>query len=221
MTDPDLMWQLAVVDMAGTTIADGGLIITAITSAMAEVAPRQKIDLDEVRRLRGASKRDLFAALAPTKVDAAVNAFNLFLRELVSGGLVTAVPGASEAIRILRNSGVRVCLATGLDRSIANLILEQLDWTDLPDLLLTSGEVGRGRPHPDLVLTAAIRARVTSMNRVVVCGDTVNDLNSGANAGAGLLVGVLTGAHDREQLQSVPSATVVDSVADVPALLAL
>jgi phosphoglycolate phosphatase-like HAD superfamily hydrolase len=63
------------------------------------------------------------------------------------------------------------------------------------------------------------RTGVTDVARVLTVGDTVLDLEAGTNAGAGLVVGVLSGGVPRAVLQAAPHTHVVDSVADVPALL--
>lgn len=44
---------------------------------------------------------------------------------------------------------------------------------------------------------------------------------SGLRAGAGLVVGVLSGAHDEEELWDAGAHAVIDSVADLPELLGL
>jgi phosphoglycolate phosphatase-like HAD superfamily hydrolase len=54
---------------------------------------------------------------------------------------------------------------------------------------------------------------------VAVVGDTVNDLVSGTRAGAGIVAGVLTGAHDRATLSSAPHTHVLDSIAELPDVL--
>ena len=56
------------------------------------------------------------------------------------------------------------------------------------------------------------------MASLVVVGDTVSDIRSGRNAGVGLVVGVTTGAHTREQLEAAGADVVLESVRDLAAL---
>jgi phosphoglycolate phosphatase-like HAD superfamily hydrolase len=56
---------------------------------------------------------------------------------------------------------------------------------------------------------------------MVVVGDTPLDLIAGRRAGAGLLVGVLTGAGDRQALQSSGADEVIGSIGSLPRLLGL
>ena len=58
-----------------------------------------------------------------------------------------------------------------------------------------------------------------NVRRVVNVGDTALDLESGWNAGVGYNIGVLSGAHGRDQLQQAPHTHLLASVADLPELL--
>jgi len=51
-----------------------------------------------------------------------------------------------------------------------------------------------------------------------VVGDTVSDLEAGAAAGAGAVVGVLSGGHDEATLTAAPHTAII---ADVTGLLAV
>jgi phosphoglycolate phosphatase-like HAD superfamily hydrolase len=53
---------------------------------------------------------------------------------------------------------------------------------------------------------------------VAVVGDTVSDLASGTAAGAGAVIGVLSGAHDESTLAAVPHTALIG---DVTALIGL
>jgi phosphoglycolate phosphatase-like HAD superfamily hydrolase len=61
---------------------------------------------------------------------------------------------------------------------------------------------------------------VQNVKEVVTVGDTPLDLQSGSNAGAVGVVGVLSGAHDRESLQGQPHTHIINSIADLPDLIA-
>jgi phosphoglycolate phosphatase-like HAD superfamily hydrolase len=57
------------------------------------------------------------------------------------------------------------------------------------------------------------------VRRVAVVGDTPLDLIAGKRAGAGLLVGVLTGAGDRQALRAAGASHVIGSIGELPSLL--
>lgn len=239
------MITLAVFDMAGTTIDDGGAVYDALRIAVEEtgvaVAPA------DLQTWMGAEKRAAIAALIELgggdpehpagKVDAAFGRFRELLDELYTAQPPTPIPGAPEAIAALRASGVRVALTTGFSRDVAEGLLEQLGWvvgaddgagvdagTELGslqlDALVCGDEVAAGRPAPYMIHRAMERTGTLAVSEVLVAGDTAVDVEAGANAGAAITLGVLTGKLDRAAFDGRPCTAVLDSVADVPAFLA-
>ncbi|MEU3063513.1 phosphonatase-like hydrolase [Streptomyces subrutilus] len=220
---------LVVLDMAGTTVADGGLVERAFERAAEHLGvrpgtPDHAEKLRYVRDTMGESKISVFRHLFGSEELAhrANSAFETAYADLVDGGLVTPLPGARETIERLRADGRTVVLTTGFARVTQDAILDALGWRDLADLTLCPADAGgRGRPYPDMVLAAFLRTGAASDVRdVVVAGDTAFDMLSGRRAGAGLVAGVLTGAHDRAALLEHGATHVLDSVAGLPALLA-
>ncbi|SOE13489.1 phosphonatase-like hydrolase [Streptomyces sp. 2323.1] len=220
--------QLVVLDMAGTTVADGGLVEEAFEAAARSlgVAPgsaEHGWQLAYVRATMGESKISVFRHLFGDEPTArrANAAFETAYGELVDGGRIAPVDGAREAIEALRAAGRTVVLSTGFARVTQDALLAALGWQELADLTLCPADAGgRGRPYPDMVLTALLRTRATdSVRRIAVAGDTSYDMLSGRRAGAGIVAGVLTGAHDRAQLESAGATHVLGSVAELPALL--
>jgi phosphoglycolate phosphatase len=211
--------NLIVLDMAGTTVADGGLVEQAFIRAAERLGVEP--DLEYVRATMGESKSSVFRALFGDE-DFAQRANTEFERaygELVDGGHITALPGAAEAIAELRAEGRKVVLTTGFARVTQDAILDALGWRDVADLTLCPADAGRGRPYPDLVLTALLRTGTDDVRRIAVAGDTSYDMLTGVRSGAGIVAGVLTGAHDEPRLTAAGATHVLSSVAELPALV--
>ena len=218
--------KLAVLDMAGTTVADDGLVLRAFDAAGAAVGlPAEGPEADAARRYvldtMGQSKIVVFRALFgdEDRAQAANRAFEAEYDRLVDAGGATAIPGAAESITALREAGVRVALTTGFSRTTQDKLLTALGWQDLADLTLSPAEAGRGRPYPDLILTALLRLAVDDVKDVAVLGDTANDVTSGRRAGARIVAGALTGAHDEQQLRAADPTHVVPSVREFTELV--
>ncbi|MBP0934446.1 phosphonatase-like hydrolase [Streptomyces goshikiensis] len=220
---------LIVLDMAGTTVADGGLVERAFERAAERLGVEpgsadHAAKLQYVRDTMGESKISVFRHLFGTEELArrANSAFEQAYGELVDGGLIAPIPGAREAVEKLRAEGRTVVLTTGFARVTQDAILDALGWQGLADLTLCPADAGgRGRPYPDMVLAAFLRTGAAAdVREVVVAGDTAYDMLSGRRAGAGIVAGVLTGAHDRETLDEHGATHVLASIADLPALLA-
>ncbi|MFE2268375.1 phosphonatase-like hydrolase [Streptomyces lavendulae] len=229
MTDRTHDLNLIVLDMAGTTVADDGLVERAFEHAAGRLGVEpgsadHAAKLQYVRDTMGESKISVFRHLFGTEELArrANSAFEQAYAELVDGGLVAPLPGARETIEKLRADGRTVVLTTGFARVTQDAILDALGWRDLADLTLCPADAGgRGRPYPDMVLTAFLRTgAVADVRHTVVAGDTVYDVLSGNRAGAGIVAGVLTGAHDRAALTGAGATHVLDGIAELPALLA-
>ncbi|MFF5479879.1 phosphonatase-like hydrolase [Streptomyces sp. NPDC012935] len=220
--------RLVVLDMAGTTVADGGLVERAFAAASAELgvepgSPDHADKLAYVRATMGESKISVFRHLFgdEERAQRANAAFEKAYGELVDGGLVAPVPGAREAIEELQAGGRGVVLTTGFARVTQDAILDALGWQDLVPLTLCPADAGgRGRPYPDMVLTALLRtAAADDVREIAVVGDTSYDMLSGVRAGAGLVAGVLTGAHDADALRAAGASHILGSVAELPGVL--
>ncbi|MEU3740275.1 phosphonatase-like hydrolase [Streptomyces sp. NPDC032198] len=219
---------LVVLDMAGTTVADGGLVEEAFSAAARELGVEpdsadHAAKLDYVRATMGESKISVFRHLFGDEELAQRGnvAFEKAYGALVDGGRIAPVAGAREAIEELRGEGRTVVLTTGFARVTQDAILAALGWRDLVELTLCPADAGgRGRPYPDMVLSAFLRTgAVDGVRQVAVAGDTAYDMLSGVRAGASVVAGVLTGAHDDGALRAAGATHVLGSVAELPALL--
>lgn len=222
---PDRTTRLAVLDMNGTTVTDGGAAERAVEQALEACGvggQRLEQALAHSRRSAGLDRTELFAQVFAddaATARAAGRAFSVAYDSMIASGAVRPIPGAEETVHTLRGHGVQVCLATGFGRHTQNSILEALGWMGLADLSLCSEDAGRGRPYPDMILTAVLALDVEDVRDVVVVGDTAADISSGLRAGVGAAVGVLTGAQTAGELSAAGASAVVPSIADVPGLL--
>jgi phosphoglycolate phosphatase len=218
--------QLAVIDMAGTTVADDGLVVASFeVAATAAGVPESGEERDRARQYvldtMGQSKISVFRALfdREERAQAANAAFERSYEELIDKGRAQPIDGAAEAITRLRESGVRVALTTGFSGTTQEKLLAALGWHALADLVLAPGAGVRGRPFPDLILTALMRLEADGVQNVAVLGDTSSDIESALRAGAAIAAGTLTGAHNAQQLRDAGATHVVDSVTDFAELV--
>lgn len=215
-------------DMAGTTVRDSGTVMAAFTAALAEAAlPDREFTaaMTYVRETMGQSKIEVFRHILGSEEAArkANSTFEASYEAAVRSGEIAAMPGASELFAACRDAGIRVCLSTGFSPATRDSIITALGWGSQVDLVLSPADAGRGRPWPDMPLTALLRLGGESVSELAVVGDTVSDVESGLRAGAGLVAGVLSGESTREELAAVPAVTglagtplILDSVADLP-----
>lgn len=215
--------ELVVLDMAGTTVLDDGVVEQAFQRAAERTGVAERMPwaeaLQYVRDTMGMSKIDVFTHLSDGDVAAATAATAAFegaYSDIVAEQGVAEIPGAAEAIAQMRDAGLKVALTTGFAPVTRDALIDGLGWHGLIDIALSPVDAGRGRPAPDLVLTALLRTGTSAVAAVAVVGDTSSDVQSGRRAGAGFVAGVLSGAHDRANLERAGADTVLD---DVTALL--
>lgn len=215
--------DLAIFDMAGTTVRDDGQVPAAFTSALA--AHGLAVSAEQIRTLRGASKRQAIFELLPPGNDRAARTDTVYatFREHLARRFddsVHAIPGAEPTFALLRARGVRVALNTGFDRDTTQLLLAALGWTrDTVDAVVCGDEVRQGRPAPYLIFRCMEATGAQNVRRVAVTGDTTLDLQAAHNAAVRYNIGVLSGAHGRNELIAQPHTHLVASVAEVPAIL--
>jgi phosphoglycolate phosphatase len=213
---------VACLDMAGTTVADDGSVIAAFSAAVEQFGlPEGTQGYDDalayVRETMGQSKIEVFRHIlgAEDAAQQANAAFEEHYARSVRGGDVEPLPGATETFAALRAAGIKVCLATGFSPATRDALLDALGWRPLVDLVLSPADAGRGRPWPDLPLTALLRLGGGAVAELAVAGDTPSDVESGLRAGAGLVAGVLTGSSTRDELEQAKAPVVLDTIADL------
>lgn len=220
------MITLAALDIAGTTIDEGGAVYRVLADAVREAGghPTQ----DQIEQWMGASKREAIAGLleasgasaTPKIIDAAFTDFRKRLDDAYRREPPKPFAGVAEAIAQLRNEGVKVALTTGFDREVATTVLAAAGWPQgVVDAVACIDDVAVGRPAPYLIYRAMEATGVVDVRTVLVAGDTVRDVQAGLNAGAGRVVAVRTGETSDATLLAAGPTDLVDSVADLISLL--
>jgi phosphoglycolate phosphatase len=220
--------SVACIDMAGTTVADEGTVMSAFRAAIAQAGliPGSR-DYDRAAEIlqvtMGQSKIEVFRRILGEDAAAAAanTAFEQQYARIVQEGRIAPLPGAVRTLTALRGAGIKICLATGFSPATRDAVLNALGWHSLIDLALSPADAGRGRPWPDLPLTALLRLGGGAVTELAVAGDTASDVESGLRAGAGVVAGVLTGSASRKELQAAGAPHVLDGISGLLPLLGL
>ena len=205
-------------------MSDGGIVLDAFESALDAVGlgPERFADaMKYARETMGLPKGVVFKGLLDDDemVARAVAAFDSSIELAIKEDRVNEIPGATAAMKALRDGGAKVCLTTGFTDEVQRAVIEHLGWEEVTDFFLSPSATVRGRPYPDMVLCAGLRAAIDDVREVAVVGDTANDLWSGYRAGASVVAGVLTGSHERAELEQAPHTHILSSIVDFPAVV--
>jgi len=219
--------SVACCSLIGTVVTDGGMVDRAYAEAIATqgvvtgTAAYARC-MAQVHQQRGRYTVDVLKDMFPDSLvrgQAAHLALDRSYCDAVGRVGATPVPGAAAAVERMKIAGIRFCVITGFSRRVMNLVLDTLGWWDRIDLALCPEDVPRGAPFPDLVLAAMLRLGVTDVRETAIATDTVSGVMCGRRAGAGLVAGVLTGAHSADRLRRAGATHLIRSIAQLPDLL--
>ena len=214
--------DLVVFDLAGTIVHDRGQVAQAFSAALS--GEGLLVTPERLATIRGANKRQVIEDLLPRGPDRAQRAdrvyqeFRTRLAERLADEPFLEIAGVAETFGWLARRSVRLALNTGFERAIALPVLAMLGWDiGVFAAIVCADEVPRGRPAPDMIHEAMIRTGINARpDRVANVGDTVLDLRAAHAARVRWNLGVLSGAHTREQLEAEPHTQLLASVADLP-----
>ena len=213
--------------MAGTTVYDGDAVRSCFRATLADADLSAAPEV--INAVMGLPKPEAIRRLAgpgvPAQRIAAIHEDFVarMKRYYDTNSNVREADGASALFARLRGAGVKVALDTGFSRPIVDVLLHRLGWRhgEAIDASVTSDEVARGRPHPDMILHLMRAQAVGDPRAVAKVGDTPVDLQEGTAAGCGWVVGITSGTHTREQLARLSHTHLIDSLAELPGLLGL
>ncbi|MDA8195776.1 MAG: HAD-IA family hydrolase [Actinomycetota bacterium] len=216
---------LVVLDMAGTTIADEGAVLTAFHNtaiAMGVNASTPGFDqmMQYVKETMGQSKIEVFEKIFASKGKAskANELFEAFYQEQVTKYGISEIEGTTQLLTTLRSRGVMVALTTGFSYETMSLLLEKTSLTLKIDAAICPSNLIKGRPEPDMILQAMKVLNINDPSKVVVLGDTPSDIKSAKAAEATLVAGVLSGSGEADQLLNAGADVVLNSIADLATL---
>ncbi len=245
-------------DWAGTVIDFGSF---APMGVFVKLFARHDIEvtIEEARRPMGMPKRDHIRAMLnasrvasewsrvygkPATEDDVDELYRVFvpMNEDVVADYADLVPGAAEAIALLRDRGYRIGSTTGYTRSIIERVAPIAAAQGFaPDTIVCADDLPYGRPTPMGMYKCCLDLGVADARQLIKVDDTEPGIAEGVAAGC-LTVGVLLSGnhagltvdewrsldeaaldHIRDEagakLNAAGADYLIDTVADLPALL--
>ena len=223
--------QLAMFDMAGTTVNDkvGGQPLMVISMMRAFAKHGIELAPDLINKHRGKQKSEAIqtllrevAELSPADAERVGDGvYRDFLHELESNlSSISEIDGATELFQHLKSKDIYVGVGSGFPMQVVQAIVSQLGWLEkgLIDYVGSAEQIGVGRPNPKMILDAMKRLNITYGRKVLKIGDTVVDVQEGKNAGA-RTVAVLTGSQTEAQLMAAAPDYTLSSIRELTTLI--
>ncbi len=205
-------FDLIVFDWDGTLMDSTTAITRSIRSACADLdlpVPDEKTAAYVI----GLSMVDAFRIACP---EASTEQYPLLIaayQNHYQHDALSLFPGVSDALTDLKQKGYALAVATGKGRNGLNKALEASNTRPFFAATRTVSECF-SKPHPQMIQSICSELAV-SEDRTLMIGDTTHDLQMAHNAGCAA-IGVTTGAHDTEQLNTCPH---LGLFADIPECL--
>jgi len=210
--------------MAGTTVDEDNVVYKTLRTAINEAG--YNFSLDEVLT-QGAGKEKRQAIKSILQVYAGID--DDILVDSIYANFITQLADAYDALEVLPQPNatdlfgalterdIIVVLNTGYNRETAESLVNKLGWEEGVefDLLVTATDVDKNRPSPDMILFAMKYFGITDGAEVAKVGDSIIDIEEGRNAGCLLNVGITTGAHTLQQLQSANPEGIIDNLLEL------
>ena len=232
---------MAVFDLSGTTVKDD----TGVRDCLYKAAVEYKLPTtpEEILQSMGTNKIHLYQYLIaksrgqqinfkdfektkdPQTYNEAVMIFERYQAIMVDHYQtnVEEIPGTSDVFQWCHDKNIKVATNTGFHRVVVDAIMDGLGWIrdGLVDLAVDvehiPGQIGR--PAPYMIFYAMTHLNIHSVHEVIKIGDTPADMLEGRNAGVRGVIGVMSGPRPIATWGKYWHTHVIESVADLPALI--
>jgi phosphonatase-like hydrolase len=215
------MIKLVVFDLAGTVLDEQNIVYKTLHRCINEsgipVSYEKVIEIGAGKE-KSQAVRDI---LSQYSLDSSLHIqgaiYNFFLQELsnkYSSVEVKPMLGAEEVFMKLRTLKIFIAFNTGYNRTTTEQLIAKLNWKKQVhyDLIITSSEVARSRPAPDMIWRAMELLGIQSADKVIKVGDSCTDIIEGKNAGCRFSIGITTGAQTHDELLTSSPDFVIDQL---------
>jgi pyrophosphatase PpaX len=203
-------------DLDGTIVDSGWMILASYRHATQTVLGRDFPDDVLMARVGAGRLEDQMSEFDAEKAVDLARAYREFYAPLHSE--LQAFPGMLELLRRLDAEHRLLGIVSAKRHDIVELALDALGFGETMDVVVGSDETPRGKPHPDQILVALDRLDADPDDTAYV-GDAPFDIAAAKAAGVHAIGVTWGGIHTREQMESEGPDAVVDTAAELRAVL--
>ena len=214
--------RMLVCDMAGTTIQEKGIVYNSLYNTVKLIKP--DLMKSEIAQFSGHNKLEVIKYFvekqkmnSPTTVINNLDSeFNYYLKKEYSNNDSVKLihPALLSYFNVLRYNDIKICLNTGYNKEIQNLLIDKLGMLDHIDDYISSEEVDKGRPYPYMIERLMSRNNIDNSYEVIKIGDSIADIKEGKNAKC-YTVAVLSGAGHVNELSKAKPDIILNSIMDL------
>lgn len=209
------MIEALLCDIDGTLVESNWLHASAWKDAFAAMGI--EVEQEEVRRQIGKGGDELIPVFVSwwrrKEVEKPLKAYRKFLFHADYLAQVKPLPRAREFLAKLKESGIRLALASSADEEDLKKFTGIVGMEDLVDESTSSDDAKESKPNPD-IFQAAMKKLGLPPEKVLALGDTPYDAEAAGKAGVST-IGVMSGGWSREDLLEAGCVEVWKDVADL------
>ncbi len=219
---------MIVFDMAGTTVNENMVVYKTLQKAINEAGfnfTLEQVLTEGAGKEKADAIRSILQVYAQKQDDSLTDSiYQHFIAQLETAYDTQDIlpqDNAEDLFRALKERNIVVVLNTGYNEKTAKQLIAKLGWKKGVEFdgLVTATDVPHNRPYPDMIRLAMKEFGISDAREVAKVGDSVIDIEEGVNAGCSLNIGITTGAHTRQQLQSVKPDYIIDNLLELLPLL--
>lgn len=217
--------QLAVFDMAGTTVYDKNYVqkifIKSFKNFDIRITPAQA---NEVMGIEKGKAIETIIGQVRSKNEGVIKTediLHFFNDEAIGYYLEHArpVPYAVNSFKKLKKAGILIALNTGFGEAVMNCIINSLGWNEYIDARVSAEQVKAGRPFPFMIDSIKKMTRINDPETIAKIGDTPSDLLEGQRSSCGLNIGICSANFPMEKLQTFPHTHLVSNLRQSVAII--
>ncbi len=209
------MVEAVLCDMDGTLVESNWLHAAAWKDAFAVVDI--PLELEDVRRQIGKGGDELIPVFVPwwkrPMIEEPLKEYRKFIFRQEYLPKVQPFPKVRELFLRMKESGIRVALASSANKDDLEAYKKIANISDLIDENTSADDADRAKPHPD-IFGSTLSKLDTKPGNVLALGDTPYDAESAGKAGV-RTIGITTGGWSRSDLLHAGCIEVYKDVAEL------
>jgi len=206
------MLKAIIFDLDGTLVNS----VDFWLSLYKKTAKKVNIELDskEISKRFGESDVDILLSLIPEEKRKEALDYYYKLKEKEKKKLnLKKFEFVDEVLKKIKERNIKIAIATGNSRDIAELIIKKNGLEKFIDFIVTYEDVKRGKPYPDMILKIIKHFNV-KREEVLYVGDSLYDFESARRARVKIGI-VLSGVLNRVEAKKLNPDFIFKDIRDV------
>ena len=176
-------YDLILYDLDGTVWDSIPLIMKCFKLAYLDVLGRCDRSDEDLKSYIGRPLPDTFAMHEPKTSEALLEAYLAHNSKLLENDEIPMFDGVLTELHRIKELGIRQGFVTSKRTVSAGTTLRLKGLDDFFDVCICKEDTKNHKPRPDPIISAAQKAKITDMSRVIYIGDALVDALCAKNAG--------------------------------------